>query len=1222
MLSSGLSFADAVRLLGGGGDRAAAALDRLMGGLLLAGSGAGMGFAVALFDPAAQLARLSGQLVGSVRERLDGVSRFDRTQRLVAAHAVLVLAAYYEELSAAALPFGSDGLELSRRDQVDLAAGDQTGTGTGTGTRLVDLGQGLLRQAVPCPAPQWPYEVTVATITGFYEDLSNRVLWFVEGLAVWDRLDDTARRRAEAVLRHELPGQASRRYEQMYRQLAVEIPEFAFWAGLVDHQATRAEVRKVFEGLSGLRRALEEMASGRAPQGLRLDLARSHQARLREPIIKSSETPPGVRIPLLGEGYVNPSFRVAHAESAEALAEEPWWRHAPVRDDVQGFLVGHLTGPEAVEAPLLVLGQPGSGKSVLTRILAAQLPPTDFLVVRVSLREVPADIDLQAQIEYAVRESTGDRATWPELVRTAGDALPTVILDGFDELLQATGASQSDYLENVAKFQHREAEMGRPVAVIVTTRTAVADRARSVDSMVALRLEPFAEDQIGHWLGIWNSANADILAARDLRPLPRSAVLAHPQLASQPLLLLLLALYDADDNALQRDAGGLAESELYERLLAQFADREVRKNGAAMSAAAITQAADRELTRLSVIAFAMFNRQRQWATQAEVDKDLRALLGEQGSQSSTGFRASLTAAEIALGRFYFVHEAQATRDGARLRTYEFLHATFGEYLVARLVTKELADLAEHARRHLTRSRPQPLDDSFLYVLLSFTALTTRSTVVSFLHEQIRAQPAAQRHLLSEQLLGLFHQALTARHSPEYTSYQPIDMTVTGRHAAWAANLVLLLVLSGEQVTARELFPRSQDGVTWWRQMALLWRSQLSTEGWNSLVHALEVRREWDGNRRVIRVLVADGDPPVTPLDLKWTYNDPARDAERRGDIARWRHYGFEDLRRHAGFLCDRTEDTVLHTTEPFAGILDPAIGTVHALPDGTTTTPAHALLQLLLCDDDHLVEAYEPCLAIVLNGFLDSTAADTAAARRYRELVLRQLDNDRRRLPHHWLATTLQRLDLETLELRPPLAATVVEFGGAVPAGAMLVVRRAEVLRRQYALREDPLPPGREPVVVLRHRVGEEVMLERIASPDSLPPVGLASIALTCARDSVWQSRWKDAFDRVANVAILIDTPFSQSLDALLADTTGFRYAIEPLLDRTPLWAYVCAVDGFPPLVLPCTMTRAAALRLHTRKRTGGRDPVELPVVVAEPEAVLAMVHRVVAEESVIEHYL
>jgi hypothetical protein len=225
--------------------------------------------------------------------------------------------------------------------------------------------------------------------------------------------------------------------------------------------------------------------------------------------------------------------------------------------------------------------------------------------------------------------------------------------------------------------------------------------------------------------------------------------------------------------------------------------------------------------------------------------------------------------------------------------------------------------------------------------------------------------------------------------------------------------------------------------------------------------------------------------------------------------------------------------------------------------------------------------------------------------------------------------TTL--FDLEHLRLRAPLPVRVRDIvdaepghlaGGDPPGGhVLLTVRRAGVLRRQFALRDDPLPADCEPVVAVRVRTEDEVVLYQVRSPEALSATELANIALTCARDHTWEPRWKDSFDRAAHVTILLDLPFSQSLDALLTGTTGFRYAVEPLLDETTLWAYVCAVDGHPPLVLPCSMVRAAALRSHTRSRTGGQDPMGLSEVVDEPEAVLAAVRRIVADESVVEHH-
>ena len=180
----------------------------------------------------------------------------------------------------------------------------------------------------------------------------------------------------------------------------------------------------------------------------------------------------------------------------------------PVRDDACRFLAGYLTSPAAQEAPLILLGQPGSGKSILTRILAARLPASDFLPVRVELRQVPAEADLQDQIEFAVRSATGESVPWPRLVESGDGALPVVMLDGFDELLQATGVTQTDFLLRVLAFQEREADQGRPLAVIVTSRTAVTDRARIPHGAVAVRLEPFDEDQVTAWLEVWRRSNA------------------------------------------------------------------------------------------------------------------------------------------------------------------------------------------------------------------------------------------------------------------------------------------------------------------------------------------------------------------------------------------------------------------------------------------------------------------------------------------------------------------------------------------------------------------------------------------------------------------------------------------------------------------------------------------------------------------------------------------
>ena len=246
------------------------------------------------------------------------------------------------------------------------------------------------------------------------------------------------------------------------------------------------------------------------------------------------------------------------------------------------------------------------------------------------------------------------------------------------------------------------------------------------------------------WLEVWEQFNAAPLAERGMRPLPADIARNHQELAEQPLLLLMLALYDADTNALQYRSAELSRTELYGRLLQEFAGREIRKHYGTLPDADLERAVDAELFRLSVVAFAMFNRRSQWVSEADLDADLSMLLGvRRDIRRPGGLQAPLTSAQLAIGRFFFVHESQATRDGLRLQTYEFLHATFGEFLVARLVVQVLTDVLKHKRAGV-RSSLDEADDALLHALLSFAALTARGPVVAFLGDQLEQMEVPQR----------------------------------------------------------------------------------------------------------------------------------------------------------------------------------------------------------------------------------------------------------------------------------------------------------------------------------------------------------------------------------------------------------------------------------------------------------------------------------------------
>jgi len=1017
----GVTYADAALLLGGSNSKVVTALDRLTGGLLLAATAAGSGFALSLFEARDEVVKLSSDLLVGLQERMRGLDRFSRSERLAAAHAVVVVIAYFDALEDVHFPFDYRDLELTSSEQVLLATATDTPSG-----RLRSLAEVLLRSEVPMPAPQRPYEKTLEALREYYARLSARLLEFVSGLAVHEKLDETRRQNFSRTVSQMVPDGAVARYQESFRRLAAEFPEFGVWANLVDQQATRQEIRQLRSGLESLELTLSAMVSGRAPDERRAALWRAYHAALEQPILGTGLTD-GLTVPSLAAAYVNPAFRVAVNSPAEHLGEESTWADEPVRTDLAGFLAGYLTAPQATQGPLVILGQPGSGKSVLTQMMAARMPPDQFMVVRVVLRDVAADEEIQAQIEHAVRAATGESLTWPELSRSAADALPVVLLDGFDELLQATGVSQADYLKKVAAFQEREAYQNRPVSVIVTSRTAVADRAQPTANMVVLRLEPFGEDQINQWLQAWNSANTEEFVRRRLQPLPLQTVLEHAELAAQPLLLTMLALFDANANQLQHLGVTLSTADLYDRLLIGFASREVDRTGAVLAADELNQAIERELQRLSLAAFAMFNRGQQWVAEADLDSDLAVLFNPPSRPPRTNtLRAPLSVAQATLGKFFFIYEAQATRDGTRLRTYEFLHATFGEYLIARLVTKELSDLAESIRPAAAR-RPAPVDDAFLHAILSFMPLTMRGTVISFLADRLQELPNERRDVLESVLLELFYDALKPRHDTRYGDYEPLELPVPARYAAYTANLMMLTVLNGGQIKGSMLFPHTLDIVHEWRNLALLWRSQLPAEGWSGMTASVALERIWEDNKREFTLRLNEHPIPSPHYDQLWAINCAPDDYMRNEDPVGYHNYSiwtteeFDSIERQTHFTGDAAESTCVHALEPLANYLGGSVVVAfHSYWHDRSVSAANALINLWLVSAqdssaNQLAEAFDVCLRISLHGF---APFDANARKRYREVFLRQLSIDQHRLPRRWLESAAQAIREVTKDSR------------------------------------------------------------------------------------------------------------------------------------------------------------------------------------------------------------
>ncbi|GAA3005194.1 hypothetical protein LV75_001516 [Actinokineospora diospyrosa] len=804
-------------------------LDSLLGGVILASVGiAPIEGLWALVDQKNEAVRLVRTGLDAVSDKLLHTNGVERQDLLVAAHTILVMTSYFEVVD--------EHRKTPDRDKVALA----------TGSVLNEKNWLNLLYTNPLPAPS-----ATKTFATLLADISGWASLMVASAPV----DTSGRASPNAI-----GAQVANRYQAHFLQMARRVPEFGVWAELTE----RAAVGSILISLSAM------LAHGPSapPRDLRKVLADANSAELDLPLVRAGAA---TVFPTVREIVQTPRGRIAEHSTDCALSDEGWWDTQGVRVDLGRVFAVHFSSTStAIERPMLLLGHPGSGKSLLTKVLAASLPATNYTVVRVPLRHVDANAQVDTQIQTALDLLTHRRVSWPDLADQTSGSLRVVLLDGLDELLQATTHDRTGYLHDVETFQRREAALGHPVAVVVTSRTLVVDRVAVPHGVPVVKLEDFDEKQVEAWTAVWNRVNE----RSGVRLLPPRLAENVATLSRQPLLLMMLAVYYADWAAPEPTAQ-MSLTDLYERMFALFARREAEKRTTQNLDAAVQST----LRRLSVAALGMLNRGAQWIAETELAADLTAL----GEPVTSGKRL--------LAEFYFVHSPQARTD-VEHRAYEFLHATFGEYLVADRVVEVLRDVAGARAGH----RP---DDDLLFALLSHQPLSNQRPVLDFAAAKLAKLALGERENVAkalEELLACYHEHRVSGH---LDNYRPTPYHAIRRAASYSANLVLLrTAVPGGDLHLPTIWPHGPKEQ--WQSLVRLWTAGLDATGISTVCAGLELHLI-----RVYRNRTPGGLPP--DLAAARLMGDPSLELRLRTGNAvfttmtyysnheDWAHYAFSSL---------------------------------------------------------------------------------------------------------------------------------------------------------------------------------------------------------------------------------------------------------------------------------------------------------------------------------------
>lgn len=695
------------------------------------------------------------------------------------------------------------------------------------------------------------------------------------------------------------PQRAVEIYTAQLVDLMTSFDDFAAYVQLKEFESLKKGINTIikssedydigFKDLSNLIKSINKTQKEEEIEKIIEDLKKYYLGEINKPVAgnnnnNSDDLTGGVSVgdehddltfPSVFDAYVPQAYKCLRYEKSINLENTKIWDKLPTNQNIGDFFINYLSLPQSVEYPLIVLGLPGSGKSILTKILSAQLMGSRYTVVRIPLRDIDANNDIHViiseQISRCIQRPLKDG--YAGFAEHFVDNPILIIFDGYDELLQVKGDMFNGYINKIHEFQNEQNVLGRPVRVMVTSRITLIDKVKIPSNSLVVNLEAFDQKRRNAWIDIWNNNNHNYFMKNNINPfhLKDEKELSKnvKELAEQPLLLLMLALFDSYGNALENISDDMNRTHLYDELLRRICRREGNKlynqDVKLNKDEFVEKYVNGEMSRLGVVAIGMFNRKQLHIHTKDLYNDLITykILNEWGEIPND--------ADNLIRSFFFVHKSAADNENDEKKeyAYEFLHNTFGEFLTADFILNYLVrEAGELHFAHKTSMQGNIVNKKLYeadglgyewFVNLMFAPLYSRPLVVEMLREHLPC--VLERYKFSEkdfqeslveivesQLKMFLEQEKLPSILSNLVGFKDIQAPLIGRIATYTLNIVIIVSLLSdngfvfdERNYKSDTSQNSENSP--WNKLTHLWKTWFSTDSLTGLARMIKTSSE-------------------------------------------------------------------------------------------------------------------------------------------------------------------------------------------------------------------------------------------------------------------------------------------------------------------------------------------------------------------------------------------